>query len=568
VAGQPHRDVSSRKDQMNILNIPKAKFCRVVALFAVLGLTSTTAFAGPIILGGDDLDLHGSWNGTSNQKGWLYIQKAISSMYAPGCITRANDGSIAVLGAPCSTSGTDAGAAIHFAANVALGKTLNCYEGDTGPTGINAFFTALTAGTAKPAIIYIPSSDFDAANGISVAEGNALTAHANDIKNFVNSGGGLMAHIDGSRTSGWVTTVLPGLVVNLNLCTSPGATLTSAGTIAFSSLSNTDIDATAGPCHASFSGNLGSLQILGVDGANPKRTFIIGGACNAIISATPSPTPTATPTATPPTDCCDKITAIPYPQNNLQLDYRTFTITNLKAPVSPICYVDISMTPAPNPIWQGGDLYLDGVYQAPGTKFGSPYVRIPNKPLITSTISAVNTVKFNLGVDYTIGWVGTVTFVVHHCDGTKCTLTYGPWSANPPHPFPGPDVFDTTMSQEGKLYSFGLHLKDRNWKSPIKWISFRLANEKGQIFAASGSSTTEVRERPPVDASVEDGGVGKTFLLYSFVKPLKSGDASGALNFVVRSDGSPKDTALVIWTTYDENGNAMETGSVTGPTRK
>ncbi|MEA2939951.1 MAG: hypothetical protein QOD09_480 [Bradyrhizobium sp.] len=549
------------------MNPPRNKFYSLSGVILMFGL-ATTAFAGPIILGGDDLDLHGGWSGTANTKGWLYIQKAITSMYAPGCITRPNDGSIAVLGAPCSTSGSDAGAAIHFAANVALGKTLACYEGDTGPTGINAFFAALSAGTAKPAIIYIPSSDFDAPNGISILEGNALTAHANDLKNFVNSGGGLMAHIDGTRTSGWVTTLLPGLTVNLNACTAVGATLTAAGTSAFPALSSSDVNSTAGPCHASFSGNLGTLQVLGVDGAAPKRNFILGGGCSTVISASPTPTPTPTATPTPSTDCCDKITAVPYPQNNLQLDYRTFTITNLKAPVSPICYVDIALNPAPNPIWQGGDLYIDGVYQTPGTKFGSPYIRIPNKPLMTSTMSAVNTVKFNLGVDYTIGWVGTVTFVIHHCDGSKCTLTYGPWSASPPAPFPGPSVFDISMSQEGKLFSLGLHLKDRNWKRPIKWVSFKTADDNGQIFATSAATSSEVRARTPVEANIAAAEVNQGFVLYTFAKPLEAGQTSGAFNIVVRQDSVSKNTPLAIWRTYDENGNALETGSITGPAAK
>jgi len=151
----------------------------------------------------------------------LYIQKAIANMYATNCISRPFKRRLDCrAGRPSSvvTSG-DAGGAIHYAAGVALGKTINYYE---GAPAINAFFTSLAGGTANPAVIYIPSSDYDAANGISVAEGNALTAHATDIKNFVNSGGGLMAHVDGTRTSGWITTVLGGgFVVTLGLATQP-----------------------------------------------------------------------------------------------------------------------------------------------------------------------------------------------------------------------------------------------------------------------------------------------------------------------------------------------------------
>jgi len=272
----------------------------MLLLTFICGLASTTAFAGPIILGGDDLDFHGNYNSGSgpNQKGWLYVQKALASMYRAECITRpGNDGSIAVLGAPFSnlpngtgTGGGHAGAAIHFAGNVALGKVVNYYD---GVTGINNFFTALLSGTINPAIIYIPSSDYDAIDGINTAEGAALTTHANDLKAFVNSGGGLMAHIDGPNTSGWVTTVT-GVTVN-NVCNASGATLTTVGSSAFTALSNSDIDATAGPCHATFSGTLGGLSVLALDGGvppsgTPPRNFIIGGGCGTVIVTPPSTT--------------------------------------------------------------------------------------------------------------------------------------------------------------------------------------------------------------------------------------------------------------------------------------
>jgi hypothetical protein len=281
----------------------------------------------------------------------------------------------------------------------------------------------------------------------------------------------------------------------------------------------------------------------------------------------PASTPTPTPTATPAGDCCDKLSAMPYQQPNLQLDYRTFTITNLKAPVSPICYVDISFSPAPNPIWQGGDLYLDGVYQAPGTKFGSPYIRIPNKPLSTSTISAVNTVKFNLGVDFTINWSGSVTFVVHHCDGTTCTLTYGPWIALLPPKVPGPQVFDAAVTQEGKLYNFNLHLKNRERKRQIKWIGFRVEDENGQLFATTPPPPT-AREADRVGANVENGGLGKTSILYSFGQPLQSGQSADGFNLVVARDAKETGAPVLAWTIYDADGNAIETGTIGAAPRK
>src|SRR5205807_4787160 len=102
-------------------------------------------------------------------------------------------------------------------------------------------------------------------------------------------GGALMAHIDGTNTSGWVTTVT-GVTVNVNVCNATGAALTAAGSLAFPALSNGDIDMTAGPCHATFSGTLGGLSVLALDGGSPAvpaRNYIIGGGCGTVIVTPP-----------------------------------------------------------------------------------------------------------------------------------------------------------------------------------------------------------------------------------------------------------------------------------------
>jgi hypothetical protein len=176
----------------------------------------------------------------------------------------------------------------------------------------------------------------------------------------------------------------------------------------------------------------------------------------------------------------------------------------------------------------------------------------------------VNTVKFNLGVDYTIGWVGTVTFVVHHCDGSICTLSYGPWSALPPATVTGPLVFDSNVLQAGDLWTIDLQLKKREWKGAPKWISFRTPDEKSQIFAAAAPSIAETRGRVSAEPTSEDGGLSGNFILYKFAQPLKSGQAAAAFNLVVRRQANAGDTPLVIFTTYDANGNALETGTING----
>jgi hypothetical protein len=273
-----------------------------------------------------------------------------------------------------------------------------------------------------------------------------------------------------------------------------------------------------------------------------------------------------TPAQTPsPAECCDKLAAVPHPQPNVSIDYRTFTITNLKAPQSPICSIDISMNPTPAPGWQGGDLYINGLLVPTATRFIYPYTRIPNQG--APTISASNTVQFNLGVDYTLGWTGTVTFVVHHCDGSICTLRYGPWSALPPATVPGTSVFDAQVFQEGKLYTIGLQLKPRNLKVPVKWIGFTVGDEKGQVFAAPAPLQREARARNFNEAILENSGLSPGSVLYTFGEDLKSG-ASSNFNLIVRRDSSAADKPLVRFTTYDANGNALETGTISGTAPK
>ncbi len=270
--------------------------CLALGLAVILWVAGHgTSPAGPVILGGDDLPLHGYNIGSGNNQGWLYIEKALTKMFQSGCITRPNDGSIAALGVsdpggspPTGQfpgSGGDGGSAIHFAGNVALGKTINYYNGATGPGSVTQFFADLAANTAKPAMIWICSGYGDLGNEVQLAELQVINANALALANFVNTGGGLMAHTALQDFSNfpatynqWLPTLIPGLN-EVSLCNSSGATLTAAGIAAFPGLSNSDIDGTAGPCHTHFQGPIGPLQVLVYDGDSPPNMYIIGGDC-------------------------------------------------------------------------------------------------------------------------------------------------------------------------------------------------------------------------------------------------------------------------------------------------
>lgn len=261
-----------------------------LAVFFVLlcSMWVLPASAGPIILGGDDLTDHGSATsiGVGNAQGWLYIQRAITSILSPGSnITRSGHipGRIAALGAaPSSALSDDAGAAIGSAA-AAAGFTVDYYD---GAAAINAFFAGLANNTVpNPAMLWIAGTSAD--NDLDSDEGAALTANAPAIAAFVSSGGGLMAHGYGVNAYGWLTAILPGLTQN-NVCNVNGA-LTPAGVAAFPGLTDSDIN--AGPCHSSFSGNLGGLQVLAND-ANGLHFIIGGGAWTTFAAADIGPIPT------------------------------------------------------------------------------------------------------------------------------------------------------------------------------------------------------------------------------------------------------------------------------------
>lgn len=77
---------------------------------------------------------------------------------------------------------------------------------------------ALANGGTNPAIIWLAGTDVT--NSLDSAEGQALTAHAQQLADFVNSGGGLMSHGHGPIAYGWLTALLPSLKEIDGVCNS------------------------------------------------------------------------------------------------------------------------------------------------------------------------------------------------------------------------------------------------------------------------------------------------------------------------------------------------------------
>ena len=255
----------------NLFSIKKV--CAAVSL----SVAASAAMAGPIILGGDDLTDHGSRTaGGVNLAGWKYIELAVSNLLTNQTRAGAITTDIVALGSSANPTFnvSDAGGAIGSAAKV-LGKSVTFVD---GAAAINQFFIDLASGSINTRVIWLAGTN--ANNDLDAAEGTALTNNAAAINSFVGSGGGLMAHGSGSVAYGWLSALLPGLT-DSGACNSSGATLTAAGQSAFPSLTNNDINNLAGPCHSSFVGALGGLQVLALDGN--QRPFIIGGGTGTVI---------------------------------------------------------------------------------------------------------------------------------------------------------------------------------------------------------------------------------------------------------------------------------------------
>jgi uncharacterized repeat protein (TIGR01451 family) len=185
-----------------------------------------------------------------------------------------------------------------------------------------------------------------------------------------------------------------------------------------------------------------------------------------------------------PQSRCDSIAVKPFPYPNLDLSGRTFTVYNLKSPPSPICSVKVTVTPFPTgPGVNGGGLFIDGVPKPWPFGTSSGYTQI----LPVHGMPATNTVQWNLGIDYTIGWVGNVTVTAYHCDGDSCTMTYGPWKATKKDVILIGTPID--ISEKAKLRVYRLSFPREKAKGKdIRSIAIRHGDPVESIVAVTGAA--------------------------------------------------------------------------------
>jgi hypothetical protein len=249
------------------------------------------AFAGgPVIIGGTDADDHGNATPSTNQDGWLYLQRGLESV-----ADNAKNAQKVVVCLGCNNQ-------------VAANAFFSAFDKSSLPAKgwvrrvvlttpeFNVFFSAsLVAGTTNifsTGVIYMPSDRVNALGGLSEAQIDLINANAVAIGEHVSRGGGIFAQTQSGVPSGfgWLKTLVPGLTTSTDFAPDALNLTLSARALADFPAITAAVLGSAAHWHNNFGGRLGGLGLLaagstvpGVTGGDgPKAvgdvSAVIGGA--------------------------------------------------------------------------------------------------------------------------------------------------------------------------------------------------------------------------------------------------------------------------------------------------
>lgn len=240
---------------------------------------------GAVIIDGTDANDHGDFSNNQNTRGWLYMQKVLENL-----ATKISPGTAKVvvnLGAS-NASGLDSREAIQSAFDRSF-LPANGWRLEHVDTAANITTWLTNLSTANTGILYIPTYNlFD--GDLEASEMAAINAQAVKIANYINRSSGnsgalfAMGEAGGSGNSarwGWLRELFPGISFvdrGINGVES-NITLTPDGMAAFPGLTNADLALDPDEAwHNHFTGNLGTLKVLGIapEGSN-TRSVILGG---------------------------------------------------------------------------------------------------------------------------------------------------------------------------------------------------------------------------------------------------------------------------------------------------
>ena len=232
-----------------------------------------------------------------------------------------------------------------------------------------------------------------------------------------------------------------------------------------------------------------------------------------------------------------------WPQWNTTLG--TFNITNLD-PTSPICYVEISSSPAAT--FTPGTLVVDGVSSTQSWNS----TRIPATGNLAP--AAINTIKFNMSAT---GYSGVVEICVVKCDGTVCCFEFK-WNKKPWVDI-GISVDEANIS--GKLYAVTVSpVVDSDYTDKVKYVSFGFSDQteidthSPEFFAVSATSI-DGDDNPEGVAETTLSHMGKQNVFFELANAKKANESLGNFNLVISNKLPTMGTTL-----FDEEGNIIFAG--------
>lgn len=287
----------------------------LVLTFAVAPASAAraTGSTGPIQLGGDDANDHGSSEWVDHDSdpatddvvatvdGWKYILLSLEKLVATELRSGVSN-SIAVIGTDGSetyvttdlgytpndggASCTDGNSTDSYCMMEVVKAELDRRNGATAaPTvtyyetaaEVDAFFDGLAAGTTNVAVIYIPGDggDNDLGDGATSADEvnddpanttameQSLIDGASTIAAF-NAAGGAVLSSGSDNYLSWLTVLLPSITIDTDR-TNDLIGMTADGADLWVGLTDSDLNA---PWHNHFTGDLGALKVLGLGWEN------------------------------------------------------------------------------------------------------------------------------------------------------------------------------------------------------------------------------------------------------------------------------------------------------------
>lgn len=263
--------------------------------------------------------------------------------------------------------------------------------------------------------------------------------------------------------------------------------------------------------------------------------------------------------------------------DHVRYSTRTVTIFNLKQPSSPICSVEISLSPAPPSGWGGDMLFVDDLSNE---LFWDPMIGMNTQFFDRIVLGASGTashglpsqtfVQFNLSVQKAFMWEGTLTIRAIHCGGDTCSITV-PWCAKPDtvsciSDSSGVAGQPIPVGQPGSLIGTlvripGLELREGRL---TRTLSFSVAPDGstsgGTIMALYGNNNSHNSSKSnSAGVAVRGNNNGeKMAIIFNDGQELRSGDTIDVSIMMYSSKPGVESLPLIV-TYRDQYGNAMGT---------